>query len=95
MNRKIVSAILSTIFILGIGISTSCADDSEPFMLDGPGMVKEFNQSEQFSLEILDLVNRERVSRGLAPLDISYELNDAANIRAEEIVENFSHTRPD
>lgn len=48
----------------------------------------------QFAEQVLRLVNHERQQRGLAPLRLSYELMDAAAIRANEITQVFSHTRP-
>lgn len=48
----------------------------------------------QFAQQILELVNRERRQRGIAPVWLSSELMDAAAIRAEEITRLFSHTRP-
>lgn len=44
--------------------------------------------------EVLDLVNAERAKNGLSPLVLDTELTSNANIRAKEIVEQFSHTRP-
>lgn len=41
------------------------------------------------------LVNQYRQENGLSTLSLSEELNVAAAIRAKEIRENFSHTRPD
>lgn len=56
--------------------------------------VDEGETSEQFAQEVLDLVNQERRKQGIAPLRLSRELMDAAAIRAEEITQVFSHTRP-
>ena len=50
--------------------------------------------AEAFARQVLDLVNRERSQRGIAPLRLSDELMDAARVRAEEITQVFSHTRP-
>lgn len=44
---------------------------------------------------VLDAVNENRASYGLAPLTLSEDLCEDADIRAEEIVSLFSHTRPD
>lgn len=49
----------------------------------------------QQAQEILTLVNNERRARGLKELQLDKTLTQAANIRAKEIVELFSHTRPD
>ena len=44
---------------------------------------------------VVDQVNRERTARGLSALRVDPALTAAAQIRAQEIVERFSHTRPD
>ncbi|MDE5738450.1 MAG: hypothetical protein K2H93_08805, partial [Oscillospiraceae bacterium] len=45
--------------------------------------------------QVVALVNRERANYGLAPVQCSVTLNDVAQIRAGELEELFSHTRPD
>ena len=40
-------------------------------------------------------VNQERAARGLSALRVDPALTAAAQIRAQEIVQKFSHTRPD
>lgn len=44
---------------------------------------------------VVNQVNRERAKQGLSALRIDPVLTAAAQIRAREIVEKFSHTRPD
>ena len=44
--------------------------------------------------EVLDLVNAERAKNGLSPLVLDPELTSNANVRAKEISELFSHSRP-
>ena len=44
---------------------------------------------------ILDLVNAERINAGLSTLKLTGSLMDGAAIRAQEISDYFSHTRPD
>ena len=44
---------------------------------------------------IVELVNEERAKDGVAPVTLNETLTDAAMLRAEEITEQFSHTRPD
>lgn len=44
--------------------------------------------------EVLRLMNEQRVANGLNPLVMNDKLSIAADIRAREIVELFSHTRP-
>lgn len=48
-----------------------------------------------FVKEIFDGTNKERVNAGLPELVWSDELAIAADIRAEEIIDTFSHVRPD
>lgn len=44
--------------------------------------------------QVVKLVNAERVKNGLSPLTISKSVESAANVRSKEIVNTFSHTRP-
>ena len=44
---------------------------------------------------VVNQVNRERAARGLSALRVDPALTAAAQIRAREIVQKFSHTRPD
>lgn len=50
--------------------------------------------SRQKAEEVLKLVNEARQQAGLSPLAMSDSLQTTADIRAKEIVESFSHTRP-
>lgn len=45
--------------------------------------------------QVVELVNMERAKIGLPALTMSQDLNNAAQIRAVETVQSFSHTRPD
>lgn len=45
--------------------------------------------------KMLELVNEERSKAGVPALVLDDKLCNAAQIRAEEIIENYSHTRPD
>ena len=49
----------------------------------------------QFATEVLQLVNTERRKVGVRPLRMSTDLMQATAIRARELTERFSHTRPD
>lgn len=44
--------------------------------------------------EVVDLVNIERAKEGLAPLTIDTKVQAAAQVRAKECEQRFSHTRP-
>lgn len=52
-------------------------------------------QSDTYQLQVLDLVNQERLSRNIAPLKLNADVQQAAQLRASEICTSFSHTRPD
>ena len=45
--------------------------------------------------EVVRQTNMERAARGLTELRVDSELTRAATVRARELVESFSHTRPD
>ena len=48
----------------------------------------------EFSAEVLRLVNKERAKVGLAPLAFAKDLTASAYVRAMELPIKFSHTRP-
>ncbi len=48
-----------------------------------------------FTQKVVVLTNQERIQEGLEPLTISKSAAEAAAVRAKEIAESFSHTRPD
>ena len=53
------------------------------------------NYDRDFALQILNLTNAYRQSQNLAPFIWDEALYQAAQIRAQEISQQFSHTRPD
>ena len=53
------------------------------------------DEAQAFREEVLRLVNEARAQEGLSKLTLSDKLVEAAQIRAEELPEEFSHTRPD
>ncbi len=48
-----------------------------------------------YAWQVLDEVNHYREDYGLPPLVLSDELCDDADVRARELITEFSHTRPD
>lgn len=44
--------------------------------------------------EVVRLINEQRVANGLNELTISYDLSAVAQIRAQELTQSYSHTRP-
>ena len=51
--------------------------------------------NKSYQQQVIDLVNKERKTAGLSALTTTSKLESAAMHRAKEIVETFSHTRPD
>lgn len=47
-----------------------------------------------FTAEVVKLVNAERAKYGLSALTIDIKVQQAAQVRAQETVQSFSHTRP-
>lgn len=69
--------------------------------LDGAGKTgqpyvteEQIEKIDQMRQEVFKIVNEERTSRGLSELTYNYELEKCTDIRAEEIIELFDHTRP-
>ena len=56
-----------------------------------PGGVR---TAEDLAQEVLALVNEERAKRGIAPLRLADDLMAGAAVRARELTQSFSHTRP-
>lgn len=50
---------------------------------------------ESYAEQLIEYVNDARSDNGLSTLKYSSALEEAAKVRAKEIVQNFSHTRPD
>ena len=58
------------------------------------GETVDTNTLEEYAQEVIRLTNEERAKAGLPALKVNDKLMQAAAIRAEEITEKFSHTRP-
>ncbi len=52
------------------------------------------SQAMEWGFQVLDLVNKERAANGLSALVMDGGLMDSAKVRASEITQYFSHTRP-
>ena len=53
------------------------------------------NTAEAYAKEILEIVNAEREAVGAEPLTLNSKMCSASMVRAQELTELFSHTRPD
>ena len=86
---------------------TSLPDNSLPGEPDNPGTAPEApgdtvpgepdngGSQDAYADAVVELVNAERVKAGLSPLSVHEGVAEAANTRAHEIKNTFSHTRPD
>ena len=72
------------------------AVESELYLFHVTGEARGANAVDRntFAQEVLILVNAERARVGAPPLRLANDLNRYADIRAKEIVKQFSHTRP-
>lgn len=83
--KKIISALLSC-------AAVSCAVPAMQSAMLNTGAAETYVSQ---CKEMLDLVNQYRAEYGVAPLKLYIPACDAANARAVEIQELFSHDRPD
>ncbi len=67
---------------------------NKPPVTSSPNVTPAPGPSSSYVSEVVRLVNIERQKAGVPPLTMSGELNNAAGIRANEIIQSFSHTRP-
>lgn len=76
----------------------SAAPTAEPSSEPAPSPSADPSDSsvqKNYAQQVLELVNEERAKEGKSPLALDQKLCEAAAVRAEEIVSQFSHTRPD
>ena len=81
--------------INGTGRVTITAGTYDGTRHDTIDVVVEEAPKVKWEYEVLSLVNQERVRNGLSKLTWGDTCADAAEVRARELVELYSHTRPD
>ena len=59
-----------------------------------PSQTPSGSTQSSFAAEVVSLVNAERAKYGLSALTIDAKVQQAAQVRAQETVQSFSHTRP-
>lgn len=91
--RKIISAIMACVLVSGITFNVHAADFRSSLQ-EIKAVSYDSSQIAEYAEQVAVLVNKERIAYGLQPIKVSPLLSEAANIRAGEIKENFSHTRP-
>lgn len=60
-----------------------------------PGQNDTVQSEHAYVLRVVELVNEERAKAGLKPLTLEKNITAAAQVRAVETEQSFSHTRPD
>jgi uncharacterized protein YkwD len=80
--KKLTALIIIAALFIGSAVSAYAADEQA-------------DKAAEFRAEVIRLVNEEREKAGLKPLEAHEELAKAAQARAIEAAEKFSHTRPD
>lgn len=91
--KKIISAIMSCVLVSGTAFSVH-AIDFRSSLQEVTAVSYDNSELAEYAEQVAVLVNKERNTYGLQPVKISPILSEAANIRASELKENFSHTRP-
>ena len=81
--------------INGVGKTTVTAGTYDGSRRDTIEVVVLEVPADKWKYEVLSLVNQERVRNGLSKLTWGDTCADAAEVRAEEIVQLYAHTRPD
>lgn len=91
--KKIISAIMACVLVSGTAFSVHAADFRSSLQ-EVTAASYDSSQLSEYAEQVAVLVNKERHAYGLQPVKVSPKLSEAANIRASELKENFSHTRP-
>lgn len=83
-----------TNWLNGLTVTQQAPSGGDSSTAASPAMLTD-DELAAYADEIFELVNAEREQAGLAPLERDGLLDEAATIRAAEIVNNYTHTRPD
>ena len=84
---------VAIIFFVAINFSGASAAQKVVFVNENSRWMEKAER-ENFQLEVLRLVNKERAKVGAAPLRFAKDLAASAYVRAVELPTKFSHTRP-
>lgn len=91
-SLMILLAVVVTVFLETVLVA-------QDFYAEAESISSFYEQDAQYlsgmASRVIDMVNTERAKYGLEPLYEDARLNAAASVRAREIVQKFSHTRPD
>ena len=84
---------VAIIFLVAINFSGASAAQKVVFVNENSRWMEKAER-ENFQLEVLRLVNKERAKVGAPPLRFAKDLAASAYVRAIELPTKFSHTRP-
>ena len=84
---------VAIIFLVAINFSGASAAQKVVFVNENARWMEKAER-ENFQLEVLRLVNKERAKVGAPPLRFAKDLAASAYVRAVELPTKFSHTRP-
>ena len=93
-KKKVISAVMACVLVCGIAFGVH-AIGNENSSQEAASVFYDSSELAEFAEQVAVLVNKERTANGLQPVKVSPKLSNAANVRARELKENFSHTRPD
>ena len=85
---------VAIIFMIMINFTNVSAARQIIIVDDDPAHWTEKAAKENFPMEVLRLVNKERARVGAAPLRFARDLEASAYVRAVELPTKFSHTHP-
>ena len=93
-KKKVISAVMACVLVCVIAFGVH-AIGNENSSQEAASVSYDSSELAEFAEQVAVLVNKERTANGLQPVKVSPKLSNAANVRASELKENFSHTRPD
>lgn len=103
--KKATALLLASCMTVGMALPVYAAEPSVQKVLDGDKLAT-FSSSEGRAVsedelttsdsewDVIYLVNKVRMQNGLEPLSVNAQMQQAADVRKEELVTQFDHTRP-
>lgn len=76
-------------------VSSSTINETDTEIVHSEVTEMESNKNGDYLQQVVDLVNAERAKENLPALTMTDELKGAAQVRAGELAQSYSHTRPD
>lgn len=90
-----IKKLLPVLLALGLTVHPAGAVQAAAVQPPDAAYVQQAETARQdFAAQTAERINRERAARGLPRLTVRQDLNGAAQVRARESAQRFSHTRP-